>query len=572
MADYSNMEGSYLYLRLFKCGGASVIEKINRLVFPNNVTKDLGYTWDSSWILQYESPWNILLKFCYMNSITFNDLFKLYGKENLKDKKGVMHDCNKSVKSLFGLIENLLSEVLKYPIHQKNEKLLNMILLSFSPNEQLNYKFIDSDLKLCPICFKNNFHSTLHQFSFIQTCPFHKIKLITQCPKCNMKYFYNLIDSPLENNYSCKCGFAFASENRSVKYNFFPNIIDPAVKKWITLTSTEIAKIQKFLIIDEYALALDNEKVLFSYNIPFVLNCLDITTSTIQGGNYDYLDRRLVRERVTQVSYLNKRIKCKDFFENRNITNTYQQFFESKNLEYPYKQFFEREDLVYSYQQTQNVCDSIARHFRKTILKKHIGCIKELTRYRETLEDEEICPFAIAYVYWRLRIQGFKKYEYVDNWGTTPIFKERDLDFGYPVYTYKFYDWLQELQRGLVIPEDMSFSRNTYLWLVIHLIKEMIIAEFYRCFEYGLNFRDNNKNYTISSIYSLKYIPKFLIQREGNKYFCFREDKREFHELNKVIENTTCVNSTAKNGRKRKKFRSKYIRTNPILDALARRN
>jgi len=126
---------------------------------------------------------------------------------------------------------------------------------------------------------------------------------------------------------------------------------------------------------------------------------------------------------------------------------------------------------------------------------------------------------------------------------------------------------------GVLLFEGISSSRTTYLCVINHLIKELIIAEFYRCLEYGLNLRHNkNNNYTIDSIYSFKYLQKFLIQRERNKYYCFREDKRELHELCNVIENTTCINSTAKNCRKRKKFRSKYVRINPILAALARRD
>jgi hypothetical protein len=475
------------------------------------------------------------MKFCYLNSITFNDLFKLYGKENLKDKKGKMGDCHKSTITLSGLNKNLLSEVLQYPIHQKNDQLLSMILLPLSLHENLNYKFVDRDLKFCPICVKNKYHSTLHQFSLIHHCPFHKIKLITQCPKCNMKFFYNLIDGPMKNNYNCNCGFTFTSENRSVKNNFSPNIVDPVVKKWITLTPSEITKIQNCKMIDEYTLAFDNEKVHFSYNIPFVLNCLDITSSTIKlGENQDFLDRRLERERVKKVSFLHTRKH--------------------------YQEFFEFRDVTYSYKQAHNVCNSIARHLRKTVLKKHICCIKELTRYKNTLLKEEFCPFAIAYVYWRIRLQGFKKYEYVDNWGITPFFKDSAQDYGYPVYSYKFEEWLRELQEeNVVLPDNISSSRNTYLWVVNHLIKDLVIAEFYRCLDYGLNWRDNNKkNYTISSIYSLKYMPKLLIYKDANQYYFIKEAKIELNELKKEITKTTCINSNLKINRNRKKTRTEY--------------
>ncbi|WP_312475616.1 UvrD-helicase domain-containing protein [Neobacillus sp.] len=225
-----------------------------------------------------------------------------------------------------------------------------------------------------------------------------------------------------------------------------------------------------------------------------------------------------------------------------------------------YQEFFEDRDIVYSYQQAQSVCNSIARHFRKTVLKEHICCIKELTRYRRTLMEEEICPFAIAYVYWRLRLQGFKKYEYVDNWGTTPFFKESAQDYGYPVYSYKFKEWLRELQEeNVVLTDNISSSRNTYMWVLNHLIKELVIAEFYRCLEYGLNWRDNhNKNYTINSIYSLKYMPKLLIYKDSNQYYCIKEAKIELNELKKEMTKITCINSNLKINRNRKTIRTEY--------------
>ncbi|MDR7001725.1 hypothetical protein [Neobacillus niacini] len=204
--------------------------------------------------------------------------------------------------------------------------------------------------------------------------------------------------------------------------------------------------------------------------------------------------------------------------------------------------------------------NSIARHLRKTILKKHIGCIKELTRYSNKINKDEYCPFAIAYIYWRARLQGFKRPEYVDNWGTAPFFKERCQEYGYPVYSYKIRNWLQELQqKQVVLPDSFSYSRNTYLWVTGHLIKELIIAEFYRCLEYGLHWSDNSKkNETIKSIYSLKYMPKLIIHKNGNEYYFFKEAKTELTEMNHKIENTPCINSNLKLNRKRKKLRPFY--------------
>lgn len=50
----------------------------------------------------------ILMKFCYLNAITFNDLFNLFGNEELKNSRGIVGDSHKSIFSISGLNENFI--------------------------------------------------------------------------------------------------------------------------------------------------------------------------------------------------------------------------------------------------------------------------------------------------------------------------------------------------------------------------------------------------------------------------------------------------------------------------------
>ena len=220
------------------------------------------------------------------------------------------------------------------------------------------------------------------------------------------------------------------------------------------------------------------------------------------GVTLNYLDKKLVQE--------------------------WEKEYGSKNKYLQYINRLEAIDTEYFYQQADVIFNCKARHLRKTTLKKHIGCIKELTRYGPALENKELCPFAIAYVFWRLRLQFFKDSEDVDNLFACHFNKSNFREYGYPVLPYKFTEWLRILRlERVVLPESISGSRTVYMWVINHLIKELIIAEFYRCFEYGLNWLyEEKKKYTISSIYSFKYMPKFLIHRDGNNYFCVEKIKK----------------------------------------------
>lgn len=108
----------------------------------------------------------------------------------------------------------------------------------------------------------------------------------------------------METYYKCNCGFIFSPDDRVIKSDFHPSIIDTNVKKWITFTSTEISKLQQIQILDIYSLALDSENVVFNYDIQFILNSLIKKNKAIQiGGNLDALDRKLVGERVRKFWY-----------------------------------------------------------------------------------------------------------------------------------------------------------------------------------------------------------------------------------------------------------------------------
>lgn len=404
------------------------------------------------------------------------------------------------------------------------------------------------NLRYCPLCIKEKYHSTLHQFTFIHQCPFHKIKLIEQCPSCNISYSYNFKDKTLKNNYTCTCGFTFAHDNRSVKSTFFPFLIDKNVKKWFNLTSSEISKINNSLLFDEEALKSDSEKAVINYDIPFVFDAINSQKSkTFIGDNQIFLDRRLVRTRLGE----NKFLKTEDMYEN----------------------FFNKIDLEYSYQYTDKICTSVARHLRKTILKKHICCIKEFTRYEKELKNEEICPFAVAYVFWRLRLQGFKSSSDVDNWGKAPFFKQNYRFYGYPIYTYKFQNWLDLLQYDInIFPKSISSSRNTYIWIVNHIATEMFMAEFFRCLEYGLNWRESTiENYSIDSIYSFKYMPKLIITKDGNCYYITKRQNTNLSKLVRILEGNSYRCSSRAELRQRMKTKPVYVKPNPIIEIFENR-
>lgn len=105
------------------------------------------------------------------------------------------------------------------------------------------------------------------------------------------------------------------------------------------------------------------------------------------------------------------------------------------------------------------------------------------------------------------------------------------------------------------------------MWVVNHFISELIYAEFYRCLEYGLNWKIHHTQHNdINSIYSFKYMPLLLISMYGNKYHFVKEEKEAIKELRLKINKTKCKIEISMT----KKKRTKYIKPDPFKEAIDR--
>ncbi|WP_404450219.1 TniQ family protein [Sutcliffiella horikoshii] len=521
--------------------------KSGKLVFSFADLKKTKATWRSSWILDYESPWSVIQKFCHYNSISFRQFLLKVGNDNVRKLKGKIGQVHKSIYNLNGLDDNLVKQLISFPLKEKNGELLDDIINPFYNEDFSISNYFSAFLRLCPLCIEKKYHSTLHQFNLIKKCPFHQLSLFTNCPKCNENFPYILEDNSFSLDYRCKCGFEFSSNkiNPLPSQTFKPILRAQDVISWLSLKKSEINKVRNSIIFNEHLVSRDDEEKSDKYDLSFLLHSLDqkYMIATL-GENYDYLEKRLVRERRRKAKWIKS-------------VQTYERIFTKKDLE----------DL---HEKADKVCSSIARNLRNTTLKSHRGCIVELTRYREEILDNELCPLAIAYSLWRARLQRFHSYKDVDNEGTQPFFRKYIYKYGFPVSQYNFSNYLSLLEYGEIFPKNNSISSVSYSWITLHLVSELILAEFYRCLEYALHRKDPpEKNFSVNSIYSLKYFPLLIIRKENKAYKKIKKDIPElFSLLENVKKNCNCPQFTERERRKRKKARGIYYKSNPITESI----
>lgn len=122
-----------------------------------------SYIWKKDWIISYESLWGIIEKFKYINCLESLNT-KVF---NLKVGSALMRDeYNYTFRNNIIYTPQELSK--KFGIFQYHYDYLK----PFKNNKIEEY--MDTKLKVCPVCIKYGYHSFIHQFAFERKCFIHQ--------------------------------------------------------------------------------------------------------------------------------------------------------------------------------------------------------------------------------------------------------------------------------------------------------------------------------------------------------------------------------------------------------------
>lgn len=164
-------------------------------------------TWSNNWISDSESLWSILTKFKIANEVGSNYIQKQYVKGNqptLNDRLDKFLPDNFDYNSFSEHLGLYLNQYFEYQSDCWGLSNINPDAIKELSTENLRY---------CPLCIKDGFHSNLHQLKYIHSCPFHHTThLIEACEECNLPI--NLYSATIDYAaYQCKCGKLLAETN-----------------------------------------------------------------------------------------------------------------------------------------------------------------------------------------------------------------------------------------------------------------------------------------------------------------------------------------------------------------------
>lgn len=169
---------------------------------PCSNTSSIGYTWDESWVLPYESIRSLVHKFAMLNRISMLDCKTLFKPEG-DDREGCVTELGgqlsiQKMARIIGLGTSLDRNLVYGIAHPSDRQWL------LSPY-----------LRSCPVCSALGFHSIFHQITSITRCPIHHINLeVATCRACGSHELYDCMRTGTgkygAGPYTCsKCGNCF---------------------------------------------------------------------------------------------------------------------------------------------------------------------------------------------------------------------------------------------------------------------------------------------------------------------------------------------------------------------------
>ncbi|MWC31378.1 TniQ family protein [Paenibacillus sp. MMS18-CY102] len=354
---------------------------------PPKVNQTCNYCWSTDWIRDYESPWSIFEKFKYANLIKAKDLLALFGNEQVKKNKII--SCSKRYSNLYylsGFDKSLLQSGFGYDIFEENKQLYSKVISTLQGESHL---YLREHLCFCIKCLHSGYHSMLHQFKLLQSCPFHNIPLTHNCPGCRRQIPYTLNDDFFSEPFRCKCGWYFLDSDipfeKWTNVNF--KICSRDVYTWLNLSEEQRSTLNKIILFegilpDLYPDMLSNLLSVILDN-DYAKNHVVIrsTKNVLRYG--DYHKRYLELEAALDEDFSIPNDNSLSHFKNRIHDQIYWSTIESNK--------------------------SIVSRLRNTILKDHLHCIKHFGH-----RDEPYCPFAYAYIFWRKTNENFKTYWGID--------------------------------------------------------------------------------------------------------------------------------------------------------------
>lgn len=209
-----------------------------------------NFTWNSTWILPYESGWSIFEKFKQANVINSRELLKEFGTSSVVKLKGdIIGRRRRDLLNLEGFNHQYLEKTLGVDIYKHTQYYLMNMVGMFSSKTKFRY-LIREVFTYCTECLRRGYHSLLHQFQFVDRCPYHMSELNNICTSCGHKMFFELSNHKHSGGFLCRCSKSLVTieEYDSSTWSCHLPIQDKQLTNWLKMDSRMAEKLRNTYI------------------------------------------------------------------------------------------------------------------------------------------------------------------------------------------------------------------------------------------------------------------------------------------------------------------------------------
>jgi hypothetical protein len=162
------------------------------------------YSWYASWTTGCESIYALLCKFAWINCLSAREVAKLVVSSRCGRKERILQQLDVDLR------EPDVFDVSKIARLCHTDPLaVNAGFVRGTYTQRLAETY--SDLRYCPQCLEQGFHSALFQLVSVRRCPLHHSALQQQCGQCAALIPYRLSASLLRKPFACpRCAECFA--------------------------------------------------------------------------------------------------------------------------------------------------------------------------------------------------------------------------------------------------------------------------------------------------------------------------------------------------------------------------
>lgn len=337
-------------------------------------------SWDSRFPAPFESGWSIFSKITILNHISIAQLISIIKKDSAEISAQKPIDISKSDWIDFDKFSDLLG------VSQKRLKEGFWDQLGFSTTGRSSYA-----ISICHQCWASGYHCAFFDLLGIETCPWHACKLATPCKYCCMPstFSWRSNETGIQGRYCSKCKLAL------------PKI-------------AELLAVDPFYLESQFKIRETCEKIVQWWDS--IRDCVPARDTLLKDILFFLPEDRAIRteHRPDQISFAKSispvnlapwELHCED------TKFLYRYFIQEQLFQN------EREENINS--DSGRAYKSIRRHIHKKVLKNHRTCIAgylKLDRYEcKALCGSDICLPALAFVIWRMSIEGTSNIEALHN-------------------------------------------------------------------------------------------------------------------------------------------------------------